>query len=427
MISERLLTRFLRFEINRFLLLAPTVLDTLPPPKPDLSYLLYVHIPFCEQLCPYCSFNRFPFVEESARAYFKRLREEMHMAAGLGYNFPAVYIGGGTPTILTDELSQTIDLARTLFDVTEVSCETNPNHLTPKVIGELQGRVQRLSVGVQSFNDDLLKQMQRYENYGSGDQILRHLESAAGLFPTLNADMIFNFPNQTEEILREDIRTVIDSAVTQTTFYTLMTSTSVAGSMENTIGKVNYAREAEYYEILSTELVRAFSPTSAWCFSRHTGSMIDEYIVDYEEYVGIGSGAFSYLDGTLYVNTFSLREYERCIATGRMSASQMRTFNLREQMRYRLMMDLFGLKLDKQRFKESFGTSVERSLWLEMAYMRLAGAFDRNDRLITLTPKGRYLLVVMMREFFSAMNNVRDQARQALAPEESSELFRAVK
>ena len=427
MLSERLLTTFLRFETNRLLHLIPANLKTLPGPKPGRQYLLYVHVPFCEQLCPYCSFNRFLFREDLARAYFKRLREEMRLAADLSYDFSSMYIGGGTPTVLIDELCWTIDLARELFGITEVSCETNPNHLTPEIVGELEGKVQRLSVGVQSFDDGLLKQMQRYDKYGSGDEILKRLKGIRGLFPTVNADMIFNFPSQTDEILREDVQKVIDSAVTQTTFYALMTSPSVARSMKKTVGKVDYTREAPHYQTLSRELAKAFTPVSVWCFSRHGGSMIDEYIVDYEEYVGIGSGSFSYLDGALYVNTFSLREYEQLVSSGRMSVSQIRPFEKHEQMRYRFIMELFGLKLDKRRFKESFGVSVERGLWLEMAFMKLAVAFERNDSIITLTPKGRYLLVVMMREFFSAMNNVRDQARNALAPEEVSELPEGMK
>lgn len=420
MIAERLLTAFLRPRLKQSLRLSPVESAGLPPPKPGHSYLLYAHVPFCEQLCPYCSFNRFPLKEDAARYYFGRLREEMRLIADMGYRFPAMYIGGGTPTVLPDELVRTIDLARDLFGITEVSCETNPNHLIPRIMGELQGRVQRLSVGIQSFDDRLLRQMQRYEKYGSGEEILKRLESIGGLFPTLNADMIFNFPSQTEEILREDVRKIIGSAVSQTTFYALMTSPSVARSMKRSVGKVRYTREAAFYEILSEELEKAFRPVSAWCFSRRGGEMIDEYIVDYEEYVGAGSGAFSHLDGALYVNTFSLREYDRLIASGRTAVSQMRRFSRRDQMRYRFMMELFGLSLDKRHFKETFGTDVGRALPLEMAFMRLAGAFDRNDeKTITLTPKGRYLMVVMMREFFANLNDVRDQARRLLPPDES--------
>ncbi len=424
MIAERLLTRFLRPEIKRSLRVSPTNLEMLPGPRSGHAYLLYMHVPFCEKLCPYCSFNRFPFKEELARKYFKSLREEMRLTSNLGYTFSSMYIGGGTPTVLIAELCQTIDLARKLFGITEVSCETNPNHLTPKIVGELEGRVQRLSVGIQSFDDGLLKQMQRYDKYGSGDQILERLASISGLFPTLNADMIFNFPSQTKEILAEDMRKVMGSAVNQTTFYALMTSPSVTRNMKDSVGKVNYAREAEYYEMLSDGLSRAFDPVSAWCFARRGGDMIDEYIVDYEEYVGLGSGSFSNLDGTLYVNTFSLREYNERISSDRMSVTQMRKFNLHEQMRYRFMMELFGLRLDKQHFKRDFSQSINRGLWLEMAFMKLAGAFDLSDpKYLELTLKGRYLLVVMMREFFANLNDVRDHARNAIGTEELTDLL----
>ncbi len=76
----------------------------------------------------------------------------------------------------------------------EVSCETNPNHLTKEVLYELKGRVDRLSVGVQSFDDYLLKQMSRYEKFGSGDEVLSLIKNAVGILPSLNIDMIYNSP-----------------------------------------------------------------------------------------------------------------------------------------------------------------------------------------------------------------------------------------
>ena len=101
--------------------------------------MLYMHVPFCERLCPYCSFNRFPFAEDRARPYFANMRKEMLMLKDLGYDFDSVYIGGGTPTILLDELCDTIDLARETFSIKEVSSETNPNHLIPSVPGQAAG------------------------------------------------------------------------------------------------------------------------------------------------------------------------------------------------------------------------------------------------------------------------------------------------
>jgi len=288
----------------------------------------------------------------------------------------------------------------------------------------LQERVQRLSVGVQSFDDALLRQMDRYDKYGSGAEILERLRQTTGRFHSLNVDMIFNFPSQTAESLLRDVAYLRDSGANQTTFYPLMTSPAVRRSLARTVGRVDYGREARYYRLLSEALEGAFEPASAWTFSRRAGEMIDEYIVDYEQYVGVGSGSFSYLDGAIYANTFSLQEYEESVGSGRLSVAATRAFPRREQMRYRFMMGLFGLRLDKAAFQERFGVSVERGLAAEVLFFRLAGAFARDDdRELTLTPKGRYLLVAMMREFFSGVNNFRDQARAALSPEERAVLF----
>ena len=99
-------------------------------------------------------------------------------------------------------------------------------------------------------------------------------------------------------------------------------------------------------------------------------------------------------------------------------------FSLKERMRYRFMMQLFGLRLDKQQFKKDFGCSVERGLPMEMAFMNMNRAFSvDNEEELLLTPKGRYLMVVMMRQFFIGVNSLRDQARAALKEEERELLF----
>lgn len=419
LLSQYILTPYLKKMTRQYLKLGPVGTRTLPGPREGRIYTLYVHVPFCESLCPYCSFNRFLLQEQKARDYFTQLKQEMRMAYQLGYSFTSMYIGGGTPTVLIDELVEIIDLARELFPINEVSCETNPNHLIPEVVDKLQGRVQRLSVGVQSFDDELLIQMGRHAKFGSSAEILEKIRWAAPHFLSLNVDMIYNFPNQTEDILRNDLRTVIESGAQQTTFYPLMTSPSVSKMLDRSVGRVDYGREARYYQIVLEELGNAFEPMSAWTFHRTGVGMIDEYIVEDEEYVGIGSGAFSYLDGSLYVNTFSLKEYARAIDAGHMSVSARQVYGKREQMRYRFMMELFGLRFDRLRFQRSFGVPAERGLWLEMLFMYLVGAFSQvTGDSITMSPRGKYLSVVLMREFFSGVNNVRDQARQALSDEE---------
>lgn len=170
-LSEKVLTPYLKKMTGQYLRLAPAGVHALPPPGETKGQTLYLHIPFCESLCPYCSFNRFLFEEARARSYFQKLWREMEMVKELGYDFSTLYIGGGTPTILIDELAKTIDLAKDMFSIAEVSCETNPNHLIPEYIEKLSGGVQRLSVGVQSFDDELLRQMGRYQKFGSGTRL----------------------------------------------------------------------------------------------------------------------------------------------------------------------------------------------------------------------------------------------------------------
>ena len=424
MLSERVLSAVMRRAGDRYLKLDEYVAPQLPAAVPGKEYLLYVHVPFCTRLCPYCSFNRFPFHEARAREYFVHLREEMRTVAERGFRCTSMYVGGGTPTVLVDELIETIDLAKSLFEIREVSSETNPDHLIPDVVDALVGRVDRFSVGVQSLDDSLLKQMDRYDKYGSAAEIMERLKWVAGRFHSLNVDMIFNFPSQTEAMLLRDVELLKATGTNQTTFYPLMASPAVADSLKRTVGKVDYAREGRFYHTLVEHLAPDFEPASSWTFSHSGGGMLDEYIVDYEEYVGIGSGAFSFLDGALYVNTFSLAEYGTRAAEGRTAATQMRRFPHGDLMRYRFLMQLFGLSLDKRQFKRDFGVRIERGLPLEMAFMRANRAFNiDDDEQLTLAPNGRYLLVAMMRQFFISVNNLRDQARRGLPDEERDLLF----
>ena len=398
----------------------------LPGPKPGMHYMLYMHIPFCQRLCPYCSFNRYPFTEEAARPYFANLRREMLMLKDMGYDFESIYCGGGTPTIMIDELCETLDLARENFHIKEVSSETNPNHLTQPYLNKLKGRVQRLSVGVQSFDDTLLKQMDRYEKYGSGDEIFERIGEAAPYFDILNVDMIFNFPSQTPDVLMRDVERIKDCGCQQTTFSPLYFSNATTRHMLETLGHPEYAREYEYYKMLDAALAEgpdaAFDRRTVWTFNRRGHDLhacgevpVDEFGVSYEEYPAIGSGSVTHLDGTIYVNTFSLSQYNKDIEAGHMSVMGKTKMTKRDLMDYRFMQELYALRLDKKRFERDFGVSVEKGLPVEMAFMRANGAFATdNDEELTLNVKGRYYALVMQRQFLSGLNELRDQARAAL-------------
>ena len=428
MLAERTLSTVVQTLGNKYFKLEPKDDVALPGPEAGHQYMLYMHVPFCEVLCPYCSFNRFPFKKDRAQEYFKHMREEMRMLADAGYTFQEVYVGGGTPTVMMDELAATIGLARELFPtIGDVSSETNPNHLVPGYLEDLSSLVQRLSVGVQSFDNGLLKKMERYNKYGSAEVILERIRSVADakLFKSLNVDMIFNFPGQTPEMIAHDIACVKESGANQTTFYPLMVSPASRASIEKTVGHVDYKNEAAFYHQIYDGFCGGenseFRPSSCYTFSREEGQMIDEYVVNYEEYPAIGSGGISYLRGSLYINTFSLRDYNARIDSGRTSAMARTQFPRRDEMRYRFMMDLFGLSIDKRAWRERFGCSVAAGLPVEYAFMKANGAFARDDdEMLTLTPKGRYL---MMRQFFIGVNSLRDQARAALPGDEHALIF----
>jgi len=395
---------------------------TYPFPKPTYGqkYALYAHIPFCESLCPYCSFNRFIFNEQKTRDYYINLRREIKMLYDEGYDFVTLYIGGGTPTVLIDELVETIDFTKSLFkNIQKVSCETNPNHLTENILTQLKGRVDRLSVGVQSFDDKLLKQMSRYDKFGSGQEVFEIIKNAVGILPSLNIDMIYNLPDQTEESLLRDIDYIKRSGAEQTTFYPLMSAPSVKRAMDKTLGRIDRSREIRYFEMISEGLSDVYHPSSAWTFSREETTMIDEYIVKYEEYIGTGSGAFSYVDGKLLVNSFSLKKYGELISANQHPLYAYHDFGKRDRMRYRFLMELFDLSLNLERFKIDFNKPIFSGLFVEMMFMWLSGAFDKiEDGHLKLKKDSRYLMVVMMREFFSNVNILRDQARYELPKEE---------
>ena len=421
MLSERALSKVVATLGDKVLRLKPVKQRAFPSPQTGRKYMLYAHVPFCERLCPYCSFNRFPYVEDRASLYFENMREEMRVLARAGYDFHSLYIGGGTPTIMVDQLCETIDLARELFSLEDVSTETNPNHLVPEILEPLAGRIQRLSVGVQSSNDELLRAMGRYEKYGSAEEIFARTQHVAQYPFTFNVDMIFNFPAQTESMLIDDLAFVMESGCSQTTFYPLMASPSVQAKLAETVGQVDYAREQHYYDIIWRSLTDAgFAFSSAWTFNcASADSMVDEYVVKAEEYAAVGSGGISYLDNTIYVNTFFFFLYDAAIKEGTQALMGQVKLPKRGQMRYRFLMQLFALRLDKKQFAQDFGVSVEAGLPVEMAFMRANGAFATdNEYELTLTPAGRYLTVVMMRQFFISVNTLRDQARAALPEEE---------
>ena len=372
---------------------------------------LYVHIPFCKALCPYCSFNRYLFEEETARRYFQNLRRELELYLQEGYVFSSIYFGGGTPTVLVDELLDFIGYLHANLDVRDISLETNPGDVTAENVRLLKDAgVKRLSIGVQSFDKQMLEKMGRASPHG--DELVEQISLARGVFDTLNVDLIYNLPFQSLEGFQEDVAIFKGLDIEQVTFYPLMPSPQTATALQRRFNRVDTSRERRFYDIVLREMRSAgYTASTAWCFSRGP-RIIDEYIVDYDDYVGIGSGSVSLWNGVFYVNSFAPQRYGEYLGNGSFPVIGWRRLSDAEAMRYYLLTKLFGTRLDKAAFKARFGDDIHHRLWKEALFLRLAGAVGERDGALRPTERGMYYVSGMMREFFTALNALREYCRR---------------
>ena len=188
-----------------------------------------------------------------------------------------------------------------------------------------------------------------------------------------------------------------------------MTAPSVQRRMTTAMGAPDARRLRPFFETILRRLRPEFRPTSAWCFTRG-GNTSDEYIAATENYVGVGSGAFSYLDGILYATTFSLAHYEQQVARGRSGITA------RHQLRRRTAALRFAganvwARLDREWALQRHGPGFFRTVWGELRTLEVLGAAQRDARGWRLTDRGMYWLMLMMSEFFGSVNGYRDAMR----------------
>jgi coproporphyrinogen III oxidase-like Fe-S oxidoreductase len=259
---------------------------------------------------------------------------------------------------------------------------------------------------VQSFDNDLLKSMGRL--VGSGEEAREKLKMAQGQFDTVNADFIFNFPTQTLKQFEKDVAIFKELKLDQATFYPLMPSPHKKSRLERRFSKVDISHEKQFYDVILRELYQGgYKASTAWCFSRGD-RLIDEYIIDYDDYVGVGAGSVGFLNGDFFVNTFSLEKYDELINAGKLPIVSWRRLSEREHLRYYMLTKLFGMSLDKEKFRRRFNDDIHSKLRWEMAFFKIFGLVKENH-LIEVTPQGMYTLCVMQKEFFAALNTLRER------------------
>jgi coproporphyrinogen III oxidase-like Fe-S oxidoreductase len=404
MILEKVFTAIVQNEGKKFLELSPGFDEAVhhDPFRNAKIASLYVHIPYCKVLCPYCSFNRYLYQEEQAIEYFKALKTEAELFYHLGYRFTHVYMGGGTPTINMRLLEEFFIYIKTLFPVQQISMETNPTDLTIESVATLKKMgVNRLSIGVQSFDDNMLIQMGRFSH--NATLAKERIQLAKGHFETVNIDLMFNFPSQTVDSFLGDLQMFQELDIDQVTFYPLMPSPHKKSKLEKQFNAIKTNREYKFYELILERLLPQYHISTVWCFSKGE-KMIDEYIVEYEDYVGIGAGSVSFIDGTFLVNTFSPEKYIQTLDNKKLPVTLSKKSTPRDHARYVMLTQLFGMKMNLNAYHKKF----HHTLFWELLSLRLLGLIKKEGAYMVTTRKGMYFVGIMMKNFFSTLNHLRE-------------------
>lgn len=175
---------------------------------------LYLHIPFCKQKCDYCDFYSLAGNQDRMEDYLKALTLHLEEVAprAEGFTVDSVYIGGGTPSVFGEErlkrLLKTVDKYYHLERHCETTVEVNPDSVTPRLLKVLRkGRVNRISMGVQSCHDEELAQVNRPHTFAQAQAAVEMIRSAG--FTNLNLDLIFGLPDQTMAGWQESVEAVL--------------------------------------------------------------------------------------------------------------------------------------------------------------------------------------------------------------------------
>jgi coproporphyrinogen III oxidase-like Fe-S oxidoreductase len=178
--------------------------------------------------------------------------------------------------------------------------------------------------------------------------------------------------------------------------------------MERRFSKVDNSHEKKYYDMIIHDIYQqGYQASTVWCFSKGS-QMIDEYIVDHADYVGIGSGSVSLVNGLYYINTFSLEKYGEMLKGNHLPVARCRNLSEKEYLRYYFLTKLFGTRVDKKLFEQHFKANIYNKLGTELRLLKLAGVVADKDNEIRVTTQGMYTVSVMMREFFASLNTLRE-------------------
>ncbi|MCG5641524.1 oxygen-independent coproporphyrinogen III oxidase [Streptococcus australis] len=357
----------------------------------------YVHIPFCTQICYYCDFSKVFIKNQPVDAYLEHLIQETR-SYEIG-KLRTLYIGGGTPTALSaqqlayllTELPKVMDLS----EVEEFTIEANPGDLDPDKIAVLkESQVNRVSLGVQTFDNKMLKKIGRSHQEQDIYDNIRHLKQAG--FDNISIDLIYALPGQTMDQVKENVAKAIDLDIPHMSLYSLILENHTVFMNRMRRGKLPLPKEeleAEMFEYIIEELEKAgFEHYEISNFSKPGFESRHNLVYwDNAEYYGLGAGASGYVDGIRYKNHGPIRHYLEAVEAGKARITE-EHLALEEKMEEELFLGLRKKTgVSKARFEEKFGISFDQRYGQVVASLTEQGLLVPDDKQVRMTKRGLFL------------------------------------
>lgn len=368
---------------------------------------LYIHIPFCARKCRYCDFNSIVSESKTIDRYLHAIEKELSVLRDR-YVFNTVYIGGGTPSILSEvqleKLLQSVIRYIPSSEIREYTVEANPGTLNANKIGVLKEYlVNRISLGAQSFQDRQLQFLGRIHSSNDARNAFDLLREAG--FENINIDLIFGCPEQSIDDWEKDLKTVVELSPEHISTYALTyeEGTLLTRDLEEAvIHKLDECVELEMYKTAIRYLTRnGYNHYEISNFA-HDGSECVHNHVYWKNmgYVGVGAGAFSFIDGVRTSNEKDVLKYIDGINENKNVKSFREKLELDQFASETVVMALrLRQGISNTDFYERFGYTIEDQFGDQMNRLAKYGFVSYENERLKLTEKGLFVADTVMTEF----------------------------
>lgn len=361
------------------------------------AFGLYVHIPFCEQICPYCPYNKELYRSDLANGYVRAVKTEIDLYADIVGDKPvtSLYIGGGTPTtMLQSGLADILGHVRQTFDLQcDIHMESHPNHLTTANLRAIEAMgVRHLSIGVESLIDRHLRTLcRRYTASQVKEAVGRALSQG---FTCVNVDVMFALPGQTYREIEETGHELVKLGVDQVAAYPLFlfpyTPMGRTGGARGHVIRQSLKRRKMMRILERIFYQGGYERTSVWAFTRRG---VPRYCsVTVPLYLGLGASGGSYLRDVFYLNTFGVAEYIQALEDGRMGIALSVDLTERMQRAGWLYWRIYETRFRKSDFRDRFGEDLGAAYGRYLTVARWLGLLKDDGERISLSDGGAFWL-----------------------------------